>query len=64
MGLREKAKEKCLPKAKEKLFNMAIEEKRKLALLPRVTLGLPRTHPSHVGSATKLATPLTVVRDA
>jgi hypothetical protein len=42
---------------------MTTEEKGKTALLRRVNLVLPHTHPSHVGFATSLTTPLTVVGD-
>jgi hypothetical protein len=64
MGLKEKGKGNPTPKAKEKLSNMEIEEKENPALLQRVNLVHPHTHPSHVGFATRLTTPRTVVEDA
>ncbi len=64
MGLKEKEKGNPTPKAKEKLSNTEIEEKENPAPLQRVNLVYPRTYPLHVGFATRLATPRTVVGDA
>jgi hypothetical protein len=64
MGLKGKGKGNPTPKAKEKISNTATEEKENPAPLQRVNLVYPHTHPSHVGFATGLATPRTVVGDA
>jgi hypothetical protein len=64
MGLKGKERGNPTPRAKEKLCNTATEEKENPAPLQRVNLVYPHTHPSHVGSATRLATPRTVVGSA
>jgi hypothetical protein len=64
MGLKGKGKGNPTPKAKEKLSNTATEEKENPVPLQRVNLVYPHTHPLHVGSATRLATPRTVVENA
>jgi hypothetical protein len=60
-GSKRKGKGKPYPKGKRKSFQYGNREKGELR---RVNLVLPRTHPSHVDFATRLATPLTVVEDA